>query len=163
MLRRIFVILSLLSCATTAVPFAGIRAGVEGYTWPSGGGWRSAFGLEIFTGTEGAALELTYSVNFEFNTVNRITLGIVRYYDIARRHALRWGFGAGLSYPLTRDWYNWDLRLRHAWCEMNLDGGWRWELSHGLALLADVKLSLGAGQGDVGAGLTGWLGLVAYP
>jgi hypothetical protein len=170
--RRIFIILCLLSCAAAAVPFAGIRGGVEAYTWPAGGGWRSAFGLEIFLDTDGAALELTYSINFDFNTVNRITLGIIRYYDIARHQALRFGFGAGMSYPLTRDWYNWDLRLKHAWWEMNLDGGWRWEFTHGLALLADVKLSMGAGREpdvwyggriETGVGLSGWLGLVVYP
>ncbi|MCX7022980.1 MAG: hypothetical protein NTW26_12055, partial [bacterium] len=128
--------------------------------------------LEIFLDSDGAALELTYGVNFKFNTVNRMTLGIVRYYEIARRQALRFGFGAGMSYPVTWQWSSWDLRLERAWWEMNLDGGWRWEFTPGLALLADVKLSVGTGREDnlmgdrpieTGVGLTGWLGLIVYP
>jgi hypothetical protein len=170
--RRIFVILSLLFSVSVAVPFAGVRGGVEAYTWPSGGGWRTTFGLEVFLDPDGTALEFTYGVNFEFDTVNRMTLGLVRYYELARRQALRFGFGAGMSYPLTRDWYDWELRVKYAWWEMNLDGGWRWEFVHGLALLADVKLSVGVGREailwndgpiGIGVGLSGWLGLIVYP
>ncbi|MCX7022925.1 MAG: hypothetical protein NTW26_11775, partial [bacterium] len=58
--RRTLRILLLLCTAAAAVPFAGIRGGVEAYTWPSGGGWRTAYGLEIFLDSDGAALELTY-------------------------------------------------------------------------------------------------------
>jgi hypothetical protein len=157
-------LLLLLPVATSAtVPVAGLRGGVEGYTWPKEGGWRTTFGLEIFLDDYGAAFEFTYGINFEFNEVNRMTFGLVRYYEIARRHALRFGFGAGMDYPLTHDWYRWEQRLKHSWWEMNLDGGWRWEFTPGLALLTDVRVSMGAGRGETGLGLTGWLGLIVYP
>jgi hypothetical protein len=171
--RRTSFILALLVTAAAAVPFAGIRGGVEAYTWPEAGGWRTTFGLELFVDDLGAAFEFTYGVNLEFNEVNRMTFGIVRYYGIARRHALRFGFGMGMSYPLTRrDWYEWEHSLKYAKWEMNLDGGWRWEFTPGLALLADVRFSVGAGRKtdllrvgpiETGVGLTGWLGLVVYP
>ncbi|MCK4594997.1 hypothetical protein KAU45_10880 [bacterium] len=163
MATRIQLPLLLISAVTASVPFAGLRGGVEGYTWPELGGWRTTFGVEVFVGPDGAAFEFTYGINFDFNTVNRMTLGLIRYYPVARRHALRFGFGTGMSYPRTRDWYTWEHRFQRAWWEMNLDGGWRWEFTSGLALLADVKLSMGAGQGETGVGLTGWLGLVVYP
>ncbi len=163
MATRIPLPLLLISSVTASVPFAGLRGGIEGYTWPEPGGWRTTFGVEVFVGDDSVAFELTYGVNFDENTVNRMTLGLIRYYPVARRHALRIGFSTGMSYPLTRHWYNWEQRLKRAWWEMNVDGGWRWEFTPGLALLADVKLSMGAGQGEIGVGLTGWLGLIVYP
>ncbi len=161
--NRTPLLLLLLCTAAAAVPFAGLRGGIEGYTWPGPGGWRTTLGVEVFVGPDSAAFEFTYGINLDENTVNRMTLGVICYYPVARRHALRFGFSIGMSYPLTRHWYTWEQRFRLAWWEMNLDGGWRWEFTPGLAFLANVKLSVGAGQGEIGVGLTGCLGLVVYP
>ncbi len=165
MIKRAVLLLLVISCLIPVLGnrVAGVRIGFEGYAFEETDGGRLDLGLEFLLGGEENLIELSYGINRVFNTLDRLAVGFAHSHVIARDHSLRAGLGFAMNYPYTRDWYNWQDRINHAWWEYSLTGDWHWEFIPGLAAQVGVRIGLGSDDGQLGLALGGRVGLIVYP